>query len=316
MCSRRSRGRTYVRWGMLAAIDLPAGSGVGSKTRHAASLRTEPDRRHPYACARPARAQPVGDGELEGWSAMQAIETSSIPVHADEVSGQCFVDIFSCRPFDSEVEATMADHSFRRDGQRSQQLRRLAISTPVLGVLAGLVGMAEAIHMSAILSVAWTSPPGPGSSGACARDGGNHSQRADGASWSLIVELPRTGRRRERSHCPALRSATGGEGRLRRAEVIMIALAGARPVIGSVVADEAGSIHHRVRGGGRPSRGGDDGPEACRNPALPRRSQTFALARPRRRASRRCRRSARPLPAPVPDDLLLHCERRNDGPEI
>ena len=35
-----------------------------------------------------------GDGELEGWSAMQAIETSSITVHADEVSGRCCVDIF------------------------------------------------------------------------------------------------------------------------------------------------------------------------------------------------------------------------------
>lgn len=49
-----------------------------------------------------------GDGELEGWSAMQAIETSSITVHADEVAGRCFVDVFSCRPFNPEVAAEVA----------------------------------------------------------------------------------------------------------------------------------------------------------------------------------------------------------------
>lgn len=49
-----------------------------------------------------------GDGELEGWSAMQAIETSSITVHADEVAGRCFVDVFSCRPFDPEVAVEVA----------------------------------------------------------------------------------------------------------------------------------------------------------------------------------------------------------------
>ena len=49
-----------------------------------------------------------GDGELEGWSAMQFIETSSITVHTDEVSGRCFVDVFSCRLFDSEVAAAIA----------------------------------------------------------------------------------------------------------------------------------------------------------------------------------------------------------------
>ena len=38
-----------------------------------------------------------GDDELEGWSAMQFIETSSITIHADEVFGRCFVDVFSCR---------------------------------------------------------------------------------------------------------------------------------------------------------------------------------------------------------------------------
>lgn len=43
-----------------------------------------------------------GIGELEGWSAMQFIETSSITVHADEVGLRCFVDVFSCKGFDEK----------------------------------------------------------------------------------------------------------------------------------------------------------------------------------------------------------------------
>jgi S-adenosylmethionine/arginine decarboxylase-like enzyme len=49
-----------------------------------------------------------GDGKLEGWSAMQFIETSSITVHADEVLARCFVDVFSCRRFDPDVAAATA----------------------------------------------------------------------------------------------------------------------------------------------------------------------------------------------------------------
>jgi S-adenosylmethionine/arginine decarboxylase-like enzyme len=53
-----------------------------------------------------------GDGELEGWSALQFIETSSITLHADEVFGRCFVDVFSCRPFDPNLAAEIAVEHF------------------------------------------------------------------------------------------------------------------------------------------------------------------------------------------------------------
>ena len=53
-----------------------------------------------------------GDGELEGWSAMQFIETSSITVHADEILGRCFVDVFSCRAFDADAAAAIAVEHF------------------------------------------------------------------------------------------------------------------------------------------------------------------------------------------------------------
>jgi len=43
-----------------------------------------------------------GDGTLEGISAMQFIETSSITIHCDEIEDRIFIDIFSCKDFDAE----------------------------------------------------------------------------------------------------------------------------------------------------------------------------------------------------------------------
>jgi len=56
----------------------------------------------------PTLLERFGEGELEGWSAMQFIETSSLTIHADEFSGRCYVDVFSCKPFDPEVAAGIA----------------------------------------------------------------------------------------------------------------------------------------------------------------------------------------------------------------
>lgn len=48
-----------------------------------------------------------GDGELEGYSAFQFIETSSVTAHFDEkISDAAYIDIFSCKffsPFDAET---------------------------------------------------------------------------------------------------------------------------------------------------------------------------------------------------------------------
>lgn len=60
----------------------------------------------------PLMIERFGDGDLEGWSALQFIETSSITIHADEVSGCCFIDVFSCRPFDPDVGAAIAGEHF------------------------------------------------------------------------------------------------------------------------------------------------------------------------------------------------------------
>lgn len=105
--------RTYTPWGMLAAIDLH-GCGFGPLA--------DPDNIRAFVPAvieaigmrahGPLLLERFGDGDLEGWSAMQFIETSSITVHADEVAGRCFIDVFSCRPFDAELAAAAAVEHF------------------------------------------------------------------------------------------------------------------------------------------------------------------------------------------------------------
>ena len=104
-----SSARASTPWGLLAAIDLH-----GCDPDRVA----DPDTIRRFVPALvaaigmrahgPLHLERFGDGELEGWSAMQFIETSSITVHADEVSGRCFVDVFSCRPFDSGTAAAVA----------------------------------------------------------------------------------------------------------------------------------------------------------------------------------------------------------------
>ena len=104
-----SSGHATAPWGMLAAIDLHD----SDRARLA-----DPDVIRAFVPAvidaigmrarGPLRIDRFGDGELEGWSAMQFIETSSITIHADEVFGRCFVDVFSCRSFDPELAAAIA----------------------------------------------------------------------------------------------------------------------------------------------------------------------------------------------------------------
>ena len=105
--------RPYAPWGMLAAIDLH-GCESG-RLEDADSIRAFVpaviDAIGMIAHG-PLHLERFGEGELEGWSAMQFIETSSITIHADEFSGRCFIDVFSCRPFDPDEAAAVAVSHF------------------------------------------------------------------------------------------------------------------------------------------------------------------------------------------------------------
>jgi S-adenosylmethionine/arginine decarboxylase-like enzyme len=108
-----ARFERYLPWGMSVAIDLH-GCGAEALADPATIRRFVPAlidaigmRAHG-----PLMLERFGDGRLEGWTATQFIETSSITVHTDEVGGRCFVDIFSCRVFDPDRAATVALEHF------------------------------------------------------------------------------------------------------------------------------------------------------------------------------------------------------------
>lgn len=50
----------------------------------------------------PTEVERFGHGKLRGWSMMQFIETSSITAHFDDKGGRAFIDVFSCKQFDSK----------------------------------------------------------------------------------------------------------------------------------------------------------------------------------------------------------------------
>ncbi len=103
---------SYVPWGQLAAVDLHGCDrdrlADPDVIRRFVPTLIDAIGMHAHG---PLGLERFGDGELEGWSALQFIETSSITLHADEVGGRCFVDIFSCRPFAAQVATEIAvDH--------------------------------------------------------------------------------------------------------------------------------------------------------------------------------------------------------------
>lgn len=53
------------------------------------------------------------DQNLEGFSAMQFIETSSITVHLDEIGNRSYIDIFSCKNFEEQIAFDFAKEFFK-----------------------------------------------------------------------------------------------------------------------------------------------------------------------------------------------------------
>ncbi len=60
----------------------------------------------------PFHIDQFGTGNILGYSAMQFIETSSIVVHADDKGDRCFIDIFSCKDFDTKSAAEFSKNFF------------------------------------------------------------------------------------------------------------------------------------------------------------------------------------------------------------
>lgn len=72
----------------------------------------------------PTRIKRFGEGSLKGYSAMQFLNTSSITLHFDEEKNRAFIDIFSCKNFDSKVAERFSKEFFKAKKSRKRILLR------------------------------------------------------------------------------------------------------------------------------------------------------------------------------------------------
>jgi S-adenosylmethionine decarboxylase len=66
------------------------------------------------------------DPDAAGYSLVQLIETSSITGHFVDLSGDAYIDIFSCKCFDIDVARSIVDEYFRPAAVRITYLTRQA----------------------------------------------------------------------------------------------------------------------------------------------------------------------------------------------
>lgn len=67
-----------------------------------------------------------GTGNKEGYTLVQLIETSNICGHFCSESGDLYLDVFSCKPYDKEVVKQLAEKYFGFKSMRETYLVRQA----------------------------------------------------------------------------------------------------------------------------------------------------------------------------------------------
>jgi S-adenosylmethionine/arginine decarboxylase-like enzyme len=72
----------------------------------------------------PCRIKRFGKDDLEGYSAIQFIEYSSITIHFDEIENRAFIDIFSCKDFDVKRAENFSKKFFNGKKSSSKILAR------------------------------------------------------------------------------------------------------------------------------------------------------------------------------------------------
>jgi S-adenosylmethionine/arginine decarboxylase-like enzyme len=66
-----------------------------------------------------------GEADLEGYSALQFIETSSITIHFDETENRAFIDIFSCKDFNAKEAEKFSKEFFNaKKSKKKTMIRR------------------------------------------------------------------------------------------------------------------------------------------------------------------------------------------------
>lgn len=64
--------------------------------------------------------------EAAGWSLVQLIETSSITGHFCDLTGDAYLDVFSCKPIDVDAAVELVNEQLRPDAIRKSLVARQA----------------------------------------------------------------------------------------------------------------------------------------------------------------------------------------------
>ena len=70
-----------------------------------------------------------GDGNKQGYTLIQMIETSNISAHFVEENNTMYLDIFSCKPYDPVTAIEVVKEYFKTTNYRTAFLERLAPPT-------------------------------------------------------------------------------------------------------------------------------------------------------------------------------------------
>ena len=64
------------------------------------------------------------DADAAGYSFCQMIETSNITGHFSDKTGDCYIDVFSCKEYDTDVAIDVIDDFFRPDEVKMRYFER------------------------------------------------------------------------------------------------------------------------------------------------------------------------------------------------
>lgn len=71
------------------------------------------------------KVKKFGEGKLKGYSAFQFIETSSIIIHFDEQKNRAFIDLFSCKDFNSKKAGSLSKKFFKAKKAKIKTILRI-----------------------------------------------------------------------------------------------------------------------------------------------------------------------------------------------
>jgi|SRR3989339_789742 len=122
----RQNYRKQNAWGLSACLDLKScDHNLIQSPKDIRQFVAQLCRKIKMKAYGPLYLKKFGEGSLEGYSAVQFIETSSITVHFDDkIAARAFIDIFSCQFFDPFTAKEFSQKYFRAKSARMRILIR------------------------------------------------------------------------------------------------------------------------------------------------------------------------------------------------